>query len=123
APFAIDADDAAELSVRRRVVSVVLARSDGERGAEVLVAALVLRLEQLGLAQPALERGEKMRQRLGVAPDVRAAAGAGAGIVVATLPQPEASVGLTQHGGRFQDRKVRRRGPDRLGRQRRVIER
>src|SRR5208283_3214437 len=93
--------DAAELAVGRRV-EVVGRGLDRQRDAEVLVAALVLAHGELRLAQRALEGREQVRDRLGVVPDVRAGPRALRVVLVASLPAPEAAVGLAQHGRRLE---------------------
>jgi len=64
----------------------------------------------LGLAQPALEGREQVRQRLLVVPHVGAGSRAAAGLVVAPLPRPELAAGQAQAGRALEDRAGRRQG-------------
>src|SRR5262249_11826682 len=66
-PVAVRLHDSAELSVGRGV-EIVNLWANWERSAEGLVAPLVLRHAELGLAERALERREEMRDGLRVVP-------------------------------------------------------
>ena len=121
APLPVDLHDAAELPVGRGV-EVVGGGPDGQRGAEGLVPAGVLRDAELRLAQRPLQRREEVRHRLRVVPDVRAGAVAAAPAVPAALPAPEAPVRLAHHGRGLQDREVGGHRLDDLGREGLVVE-
>ena len=55
-----------------RGVEVVVERPDGQRGAELLVPAVVLRRTEFRLPQRPFQRWEEVRNRLGIVPNVRA---------------------------------------------------
>lgn len=99
-PVAMDFEDAAELAVGSGV-EVVGNRADRQCAAELLVSAIVLRRTKLRLAERPLQRGEEVRDRLGVIPNVRAGARAAALAVSAPFPRPEAAVGLCNTVGDF----------------------
>jgi hypothetical protein len=121
APLTMNLHDTAKLAVARRV-EIVRHWPDGQRAAELLVAALVLRWAEFRLAQRPLQGREQMRNRLRVVPNVRAGAGTTPAAIRATFPAPEPPVRLTQHRRRFQNREVRRHRFDNFRRQRRIVE-
>ncbi len=121
-PVAVNLHDAAKLAIGSGVKGV-LRRTEWKCGTEGLVATLVLGKKELGFAQAAFEVGEKMRQRLGVIPDVGTGAVAGAPFVAQSLPGPNLSARLTEHGGRFEDGQIGRHGIDHFGSKRGIVER
>ncbi len=121
APLAVDPHDAAELPVGGGRL-VVHDGADRQAGAERLVAAIVLRRTEFGFAKGALHRRKEVRQRLGVVPDVGAAAEAAAVGVGASFVRPEPPVGLAEDRRRLEDGEVRRDGFDHLRWQGGVVE-
>src|SRR5690606_26595280 len=91
APLPVYLHNAAQLAIGRGV-EIVLRRTDRDESSERLVAALVLRIEELGAAHAPFELGEEMAEGLLVVPNVRARSFAAAVIVAAPFPRPKAAV-------------------------------
>ncbi|OPZ94249.1 MAG: hypothetical protein BWY71_02411 [Planctomycetes bacterium ADurb.Bin412] len=77
-----------------------------QRGPEILVAGGILRNEKFRLTQGPLQVGEKMRDRLGIIPDVSAGAVTTTAAVPAAFPVPQKSILLPQHRRRLEDGQI-----------------
>ena len=122
APVAVQLHDIAELAIRtwpfRRV-----RRAQWQAEPKTHPAGVVLVVAIVHLAHRALQAGEEERQCLGVVPDVRTAAFAGAGRRVAALPAIERAVLETQRRRRLERREVGRGGVEDRARERGAIQR
>lgn len=106
-PVAVEFHDPAQLTIRSRV-KMMVGRTIGEAGAEVDVSRFVHGTLQLLFPQGLLQGREKVRQRLGIIPNVGAGAGTRAALDAAALPGPDVPVFLAQNRRGFEDSEVRR---------------